>query len=254
MSVPQGSLAILRAGPCGCRVDHQPVPRMKIEHKIKHATWLRAAVLGANDGIVSVACLLLTVAMAQAETSTILLTGVAGLVSGALSMAAGEYVSVCAQRDTERAALAEEQSELEKDFQSEVSELAKLYAGRGLRPAFAQKVAQQLMAHDALDAHAREELGINDYATARPVLAALSSALSFAFGAALPLLAVVVVPGGLLPQGVVVTSLCALVLLGAMSARAGGAPVGRSIVRIVCWSSAAMAVTAGIGHVLGVSL
>jgi VIT1/CCC1 family predicted Fe2+/Mn2+ transporter len=220
-------------------------------HRTDRIGWLRAAVLGANDGIVSTASLVLGVAAASASHSSILLTGVAGLVAGAMSMAAGEYVSVHSQADTEGADLAREQAELDADPAAEHRELSAIYAGRGLDTELSRQVATQLMAHDALGAHARDELGISDTLSARPVQAALASAASFAAGAALPLAVTALVPGPGLIGWVAATSLLFLALLGALAARAGGARMGLGAWRVGFWGALAMAITAGVGALFG---
>ncbi|MBQ0921374.1 MAG: VIT family protein [Hydrogenophaga sp.] len=220
-------------------------------HRTDRIGWLRAAVLGANDGIVSTASLVLGVAAASADHSSILLTGVAGLVAGAMSMAAGEYVSVHSQADTEGADLAREQAELDADPAAEHRELSAIYAGRGLDAELSRQVATQLMAHDALGAHARDELGISDTLSARPVQAALASAASFAAGAALPLAVTALVPGPGLIGWVAATSLLFLALLGALAARAGGARMGLGAWRVGFWGALAMAITAGVGALFG---
>jgi VIT1/CCC1 family predicted Fe2+/Mn2+ transporter len=220
-------------------------------HAIARIGWLRAAVLGANDGIVSTACLVLGVAASGASRSAILLAGLAGLTAGAMSMAAGEYVSVSSQADTEKAALAEEKAELRADPQDELEELVRIYMERGLDRATAQAVASQLTAHDALAAHARDELGITDAATARPLQAAAASAVTFSIGAAMPLITVLLVPDAALPAAVVGSALMFLMLLGWMGARAGGAPAGRAVMRVAFWGAVAMAVTWGIGRLAG---
>jgi VIT1/CCC1 family predicted Fe2+/Mn2+ transporter len=220
-------------------------------HRTDRIGWLRAAVLGANDGIVSTASLVLGVAAASADHSSVLLTGVAGLVAGAMSMAAGEYVSVHSQADTEEADLAREQAELDADPAAEHRELSAIYAGRGLDAELSRQVATQLMAHDALGAHARDELGISDTLSARPVQAALASAASFAAGAALPLAVVALVPGPGLIGWVAGTSLLFLALLGALAARAGGARMGLGAWRVGFWGALAMAITAGVGALFG---
>jgi VIT1/CCC1 family predicted Fe2+/Mn2+ transporter len=220
-------------------------------HRTERIGWLRAAVLGANDGIVSTASLVVGVASAQATHGAILVAGVAGLVAGAMSMAAGEYVSVHSQADTERADLERERRELEADETSERNELAAIYVKRGLDPALARQVAEQLMAHDALGAHARDELGISDTVSARPLQAALASAASFAVGAALPLGVATVAPlAGLIPL-VAGTSLVFLALLGALAARAGGARMAVGALRVTFWGALAMGLTAGIGALFG---
>ena len=223
-------------------------------HRSERIGWLRAAVLGANDGIVSTASLVVGVAAASAETGTVLMTGVAGLVAGAMSMAAGEYVSVHSQADTEQADLARERAELEKDRPAEQRELAAIYVTRGLAPALAKQVAEQLMAHDAIGAHARDELGISTTLAARPVQAALASAASFAVGAALPLAVVWLAPGRNLIIWVSAMSLAFLVLLGVVAARAGGAGVVASAARVTFWGALAMAITAGVGSLFGAAV
>lgn len=220
-------------------------------HRSDRIGWLRAAVLGANDGVVSTASLVVGVAAAQASSGQVLLTGVAGLVAGAMSMAAGEYVSVHSQADTEQADLARERTDLDKDPVAEQRELAAIYIGRGLAPALAGEVATQLMAHDAIGAHARDELGISATLGARPVQAALASAASFAVGAALPLAVVALVPSAGLLGWVTSTSLVFLALLGVVAARAGGAGMLASAVRVVFWGALAMALTAGVGRLFG---
>ena len=220
-------------------------------HRIEHIGWLRAAVLGANDGIVSTACLLVGVASAQLDHRTILLTGVAGLVAGAMSMATGEYISVHSQADTEHAALAQESVELASDYHGEHRELTAIYVRRGLDPALAGQVAKELMAHDALGAHARDELGISDTNGARPLQAALFSAVSFSIGAFIPLLAAAIAPSAYLPFAIAVTALIALAFLGGLAAKAGGAGITTGIVRVTFWSTLAMLVTSGVGLMLG---
>ncbi|MGY4398308.1 VIT1/CCC1 family predicted Fe2+/Mn2+ transporter [Sphingomonas sp. UYAg733] len=216
-------------------------------HLVKNIGWLRAAVLGANDGIVSTASLIVGVAAAQTSQSSILLTGVAGLVAGAMSMAAGEYVSVSSQSDTENADRAREQSELSEEPEAERRELAAIYRHRGLDAALALQVADQLMAKDALGAHMRDELGITDDLAARPVQAALASAASFAAGAILPVLLVLLFSGEALIEAVVAASLVLLTALGAVGARVGGANQWRGAFRVTFWGALAMAATAGIG-------
>lgn len=215
--------------------------------------WLRAAVLGANDGIVSTASLVVGVAAAGAGSESILIAGVAGLVAGAMSMAAGEYVSVSSQADTERADLDREREELATDPKREHAELAAIYVGRGLDPGLAAAVATQLMAHDALGAHARDELGISEELTARPVQAALASAGTFSVGAALPLLIVLLAPAPVLLWAVSGSSLLFLALLGSLAARAGGASLITAAARVTFWGALAMALTAGIGALFGVA-
>ena len=225
------------------------------KHAERHVTarisWLRAAVLGANDGIVSTASLILGVAAAHASHASILVTGAAGLVAGAMSMAAGEYVSVHSQADIENAELAKEQLELHTDSEGEHKELAAIYVGRGLDQTLATQVAAQLMAHNALDAHARDELGITDALRAQPLQAALASALSFSIGAALPILVVAISPRAVLIFSVFLSALIFLLLLGGVAARVGGANVLTGALRIGFWSALAMAITAGVGVLLG---
>ncbi len=229
-----------------------------MRHPEKHRThrigWLRAAVLGANDGIVSTASLIVGVAAADANRSSILVAGVAGLVAGAMSMAAGEYVSVSSQSDTERADLEREREELATDCEHEHAELAAIYVARGLDAELANKVATQLTAKDPLGAHARDELGISDTLSARPVQAALASAGTFAVGAAMPLLLVLFVPVTALVWTVSGSSLFFLVLLGSLAARAGGSPVWKSVARVTFWGALAMALTAGVGALFGATL
>lgn len=220
-------------------------------HLVARIGWLRAAVLGANDGIVSTASLIVGVAAASAATSEVLVAGVAGLVAGAMSMAAGEYVSVSSQSDTEQADLARERAELSSQPEFEREELTRIYMDRGVDADLARQVADQLMAKDALTAHARDELGISEVTAARPIQAALTSAATFAVGAALPLSMVVLLPGSLLVAGVSIASLIFLALLGAIGARAGGASVVRATVRVTFWGALAMALTAGIGSIFG---
>lgn len=220
-------------------------------HLVERIGWLRAAVLGANDGIVSTASLIVGVAAAAASTSDVLVAGVAGLVAGAMSMAAGEYVSVSSQSDTEQADLARERGELASQPDFEREELAQIYVERGLDQALARQVADQLMARDALGAHARDELGMSEVTAARPIQAAFTSAATFAAGAALPLLAAVLMPRSMLIAGVSVASLVFLALLGAIGARAGGARIGKAMARVTFWGAVAMALTAGIGAIFG---
>ncbi|WNM62160.1 VIT1/CCC1 transporter family protein [Candidatus Nitrospira neomarina] len=228
---------------------------MRVRHREHHRTervgWLRAAVLGANDGIVSTASLLLGVSSANATHGDVLIAGVAGLVAGAMSMAAGEYVSVQSQADTEEADLALEHRELLLDPSGEHKELAALYVGRGLDPALAKQVATQLMAHDAIGAHARDELGISENLSARPIQAALASAGSFAIGAALPLVTATIVPETSLIPVVTGTSLVFLAGLGGLAAHAGGASVMTGAMRVTFWSALAMGLTAGVGTLFG---
>jgi len=220
-------------------------------HRTQRIGWLRAAVLGANDGIVSTASLIVGVAAAEASRSSVLVAGMAGLVAGAMSMAAGEYVSVSSQADTENSDLERERNELATDGESEHAELAAIYVARGLDLELAKQVATQLMDRDALGAHARDELGISDTLSARPVQAAFASAGSFTVGAVLPLLLVIFAPRPALVWTVSGSSLLFLALLGALAARAGGSPVWRSVVRVTFWGALAMALTAGVGALFG---
>jgi len=222
-------------------------------HRTHRIGWLRAAVLGANDGIVSTASLVLGVAAAGASANSLLVAGVAGLVAGSMSMAAGEYVSVSSQADTETADLNRERLELAADPVHEHEEMTAIYVGRGLDKTLAAQVATQLMAKDALGAHARDELGISEMLTAQPIQAAFASALTFATGAALPLLVVLLAPRHLLPWVVAGSSLLFLALLGALSARVGGASVAIAAVRVTFWGALAMALTAGVGLLFGVT-
>jgi vacuolar iron transporter family protein len=223
------------------------------KHRTHRIGWLRAAVLGANDGIVSTASLIMGVAAAGASSKSILIAGVAGLVAGAMSMAAGEYVSVSSQSDTERADLDRERKELATDPKHEHEELSAIYIGRGLDAGLAAEVATQLMKHDALGAHARDELGISETLTARPVQAAFASAGTFSVGAVLPLLVVLLVPAPAIMWAVSVSSLLFLALLGSLAARAGGASVMTSAIRVTFWGALAMALTAGVGALFGVA-
>ncbi len=227
-----------------------PLP-LRERHRIARIGWLRAAVLGANDGILSTASLVLGVASAHGSHNSVLVAGVAGLVAGAMSMAAGEYVSVHSQADTEQADLNLERAELKTDDLGEHKELAAIYVARGLEPALAKTVAQQLMAHNALDAHARDELGISLTGIARPVQAAMASAASFAVGAAMPLLVTALAPQPALIALVAGTSLVFLSFLGGLAARAGGAGVMVAAIRVTFWGALAMGVTAGIGALFG---
>lgn len=226
----------------------------KESHLVERIGWLRAAVLGANDGIISTASLILGVASASASQSDVLLTGVAGLVAGAMSMAAGEYVSVSSQADAEHADLRREAGELASQPDFEHQELADIYVARGVEPALAGEVASQLMARDALGAHARDELGISDHAMARPLQAAVASAAMFSGGAIAPLAVVPLAPPALLVPLVAAVSILGLIVLGALGARAGGAPVGRSVVRVTFWGILAMALTAGVGALMGTAV
>tara|TARA_E500000331_G_scaffold115998_1_gene113271 strand:+ start:8185 stop:8877 length:693 start_codon:yes stop_codon:yes gene_type:complete len=222
------------------------------DHRTHRVGWLRAAVLGANDGIVSTASLIVGVAAANTSHENVLLAGVAGLAAGAMSMAAGEYVSVSSQADTERADIEIERKALEEDEEVEKQELAGIYVSRGLEPTLAKQVAEQLMNHDALGAHARDEIGISESVVARPIQAALSSAITFTIGAMLPLLVAWVTAGPQQVPAVVIASLVFLAMLGAIAARAGGAPVGVGVMRVTFWGAMAMAATAGIGRLFDV--
>ncbi|MEL6258585.1 MAG: VIT family protein [Pseudomonadota bacterium] len=225
------------------------------EHHYIHRTgWLRAAVLGANDGILSTSSLMIGVAAAAASFSDVLLAGIAALVAGALSMAAGEYVSVSSQSDTERADLEIEKRALKENPEGEHEELADIYVRRGLSEHLAQQVAQELMRTNALEAHARDELGISDLTKARPLQAAVSSALSFSVGAALPIIVALIAPYTHVGVAIGISSLLGLALLGVLSARAGGAPVMRAVIRIVLWGVGAMALTALVGRLFGVAV
>lgn len=226
----------------------------KEQHKLGQIGWLRAAVLGADDGIVSTASLLLGVAAGGATHGNLVLAGVAGLVSGAMSMAAGEYVSVSSQSDSEKAALAKERHELATQSQAEHVELARIYVSRGVEPKLASQVAQQLMAHDALEAHARDELGITETARPQPVRAAVASAGSFAIGAVVPVGVAWLVPLEALTPSVVGVSAGLLALLGGVAARAGGASPVRGAMRVLVWGGLAMAVTYGIGALVGTAV
>ncbi len=219
----------------------------KERHRTGRIGWLRATVLGANDGILSTSSLVLGVAAAQTTRSNVLVAGVAGLVAGAMSMAAGEYVSVHSQSDSEEAELQLERAELEEDDKGEHKELMAIYVARGLEPSLAKQVAEQLMAHDALGAHARDELGISETLRARPIQAAFASAASFAGGAAMPILVTAMAPAARLIPFVSITSLMFLALLGGLAARAGGAKVLIGAVRVTFWGALAMALTAGVG-------
>jgi len=225
--------------------------RKKEQHLTGRIGWLRATVLGANDGILSTSSLVLGVAASHATHGGVVIAGVAGLVAGAMSMAAGEYVSVHSQADTERADLDRERRELKADDKGEHKELAAIYVARGLHPALAKEVAQQLMAHDALDAHARDELGISETIRARPLQAALASAASFAVGAGMPLLVTAVSPTAMLIPLVAGTSLVFLAVLGGLAAHAGGAGVTMGAMRVTFWGAMAMAVTASVGALFG---
>lgn len=224
----------------------------KEKHRLERVGWLRAAVLGANDGIVSTAALIVGVAAAGTDTKTILLSGIAGLLAGAMSMAAGEYVSVHTQADAEDAVLLQEREELRDAPEAELRELTAIYTGRGLEPALARQVAEQLTAHDALGAHARDELGITEQLAPRPIQAALSSAASFTVGAALPLALVPLFPLSSLVLAISIATLALLAVLGAVSARAGGADMLKGSLRVTFWGALALAVTASMGAVFGV--
>ncbi|GAB3503370.1 VIT family protein [Curvibacter fontanus] len=228
--------------------------RHRETHRFGHIGWLRAAVLGANDGIVSTASLIVGIAATQAGKSEVLVSGVAALVAGAMAMAAGEYVSVSSQADTERADLAKERFELASVPERELAELAAIYVARGVEPGLAAEVARQLTANDALGAHARDELGHAEATAARPAVASLASAGSFAAGAALPILVVVLLPASGLMVGVSLSSLVFLAGLGSLAAYAGGASVSRAALRIVGWGASAMAVTALVGRLVGAPL
>ncbi|MBB6469527.1 VIT1/CCC1 family predicted Fe2+/Mn2+ transporter [Aminobacter lissarensis] len=229
--------------------------RLHVEnHLVSRIGWLRAAVLGANDGIVSTASLIVGVASAAAPTSQVLVAGIAGLVAGAMSMAAGEYVSVSSQSDTENADLDREREELRTQPEFEREELAQIYVKRGLEAGLARQLADQLMAKDALAAHAHDELGISEMTTARPIQAALTSAATFSVGAAMPLLMVLISPASMLVMGVTVASLLFLALLGAIGAKAGGANILRATLRVTFWGAFAMALTAGIGVLVGTAV
>ncbi len=230
------------------------LPKHAEHHLVGRIGWLRAAVLGANDGILSTASLISGVAAANGTHTSVLIAGIAGLVSGAMSMAAGEYVSVSSQADTENAELTRERDELRAYPKAELEELAQIYAKRGVELHLARKVAEQLMAKDALGAHARDELGISEITTARPIQAALTSAATFASGAAMPLLATILAPQGAIIPVVTAASLICLAALGAIGAKAGGANFWRAAVRVVFWGAFAMALTAGIGKLVGTSL
>jgi VIT1/CCC1 family predicted Fe2+/Mn2+ transporter len=223
-------------------------------HSVSRIGWLRAAVLGANDGIVSTSSLIVGVAASDASRGSVLIAGVAALAAGAMSMAAGEYVSVSSQSDTERADLARETKELATQPAAEREELADIYVRRGLDPDMALQVADQLMVRDALGAHARDELGISEVSTARPLQAAFASAVTFSVGAAAPLLVIPLTPLNLLVPIVALVSVVCLAILGVLGARAGGAPIGRSVARVVFWGVLAMALTAGIGKLFGTSV
>jgi VIT1/CCC1 family predicted Fe2+/Mn2+ transporter len=226
-------------------------PRHSEHHLVERLGWLRASVLGANDGVLSTSSLIIGVAAAHGTHSSILVAGLAGLVAGAMSMAAGEYVSVSSQADSEKADIARERQELTDNLPGELRELAAIYVKRGLDPALATRVAEQLMAHDALGTHARDELGISDTTAARPVQAALASAASFAIGAALPLLVALLTPEKFVAEAVAAASLLFLALLGVVGALTGGANAFKAAIRVTFWGALAMAVTAAIGALFG---
>jgi vacuolar iron transporter family protein len=228
--------------------------RHREQHRSERIGWLRAAVLGANDGIVSTASLVVGVAAAEAQPQQVLVAGVAGLVAGALSMAAGEYVSVSSQADTERADITREKRELVTQPQAEEDELTGIYARRGLEPELARTVARRLMAKDALAAHARDELGLTEELAARPLQAALASAATFAVGAGVPVLTILVAPASRLSLAVSIVSLICLAALGAIAARTGGAPVAIGAARVAFWGALAMAITAAIGRLFGTTV
>ena len=220
-------------------------------HHSERIGWLRAAVMGANDGILSTASLILGIAAAGATGSTVVITGIAGLVAGAMAMAAGEYVSVSSQADTEEADLVREGKELDTDDKFERAELAGIYVSRGLDPSLARQVADQLMVHDALGAHARDEIGISEIHHARPVLAAFTSAGTFAVGAALPIIVVLIAPANMLAASIVGTTLVFLAILGSLAARVGGASPTVGALRVTFWGAFAMALTYGVGALFG---
>jgi VIT1/CCC1 family predicted Fe2+/Mn2+ transporter len=228
--------------------------RHREQHRSTRIGWLRAAVLGANDGIVSTASLVVGVAAAEASPQQVLVAGVAGLVAGALSMAAGEYVSVSSQADTEQADITREKGELATQPQAEEDELTGIYVRRGLEPDLARTVARRLMAKDALGAHSRDELGLTEELAARPLQAALASAATFAVGAAVPILTVLLAPAGRLSFVVSIVSLICLAALGAIAARAGGAPAANGAARVAFWGALAMALTAAVGRLFGTTV
>ena len=223
-------------------------------HKVQHLGWLRAAVMGANDGIISTASLMMGIAATQTSTHAVLITGVAGLVAGALSMAAGEYVSVRSQADTEAADIERETQELAEYPAAELRELTEIYVARGLTRELAQQVATQLTAHDALAAHARDELGIVEFLQARPLQAAITSAATFAVGAFIPLVTAWLVPDKYLITAVAASSLVSLAVLGGLAANVGGASKFKGALRVCCWGAVAMALTGAVGHLFGVQL
>lgn len=223
-------------------------------HRINRNSWLRASVMGANDGIVSVSSLMLGFIASNADNHTIVLAGLAGLVAGAMSMAAGEYVSVQSQKDTEQADLAQEAQELERNYEYELQELAAIYTDRGLSPALADQVAKELMEKDALGAHARDELGLHEISRARPLQAAFSSAAAFSIGAGMPLVSALLLPQAWLFGGVIAITLLALIILGSLAAWTGGASIVRGASRVLIWGALAMAATSLIGHFFGISV
>jgi VIT1/CCC1 family predicted Fe2+/Mn2+ transporter len=227
------------------------IPGHLEHHVVARLGWLRAAVLGANDGLLSTSSLIIGVASAQGTHQSVLIAGISGLVAGAMSMAAGEYVSVSSQSDSERADIRREREALSDNRDGELRELAGIYVKRGLDKALASQVAEQLMAHDALGAHARDELGISDVTTARPIQAGLASAAAFSVGAALPLLLVLVTPNSFVVEAVSIASLLFLALLGVVGAKTGGSSMLKAAIRVTFWGALAMAVTAGIGAVFG---
>ena len=231
--------------------DKRMSKRHQEQHRTERIGWLRAAVLGANDGIVSTASLVVGVAASHAARGDVLVAGIAGLVAGAMSMAAGEYVSVSSQADTEQADLTRERKELDSDWQYEMEELTAIYMARGLEPALAKQVVEQLMAHDALATHARDELGISDSLSARPIQAAFASAASFMVGAVMPLIVILVVPESSLVIVVSSVSLVFLALLGALAANVGGSPRIKGAVRVTFWGALAMGLTAIVGSLFG---
>ncbi|WP_298219871.1 VIT family protein [Halothiobacillus sp.] len=223
-------------------------------HRINRNSWLRASVMGANDGIVSVSSLMLGFIASNADNQTIVLSGLAGLVAGAMSMAAGEYVSVQSQKDTEQSDLEQEAHELERNYEYELQELATIYRDRGLSPALAEQVAKELMEKDALGAHARDELGLHEISRARPLQAALSSAAAFSIGAGMPLVSALLLPQAWLFSGVITITLLALIILGSLAAWTGGASIVRGASRVLIWGALAMAATSLIGHFFGISV
>jgi VIT1/CCC1 family predicted Fe2+/Mn2+ transporter len=223
-------------------------------HRTAHIGWLRAAVLGANDGLISTSSLVMGVAASGSARPAVLIAGIAGLVAGSMSMAAGEYVSVSSQADTEAADLARERRELASSPDAEKDELTSIYIGRGLTAELAAEVAEQLMAKDALEAHARDELGLSEISTARPLQAAITSALTFAAGALLPVLIAAVAPSSSLAWAVPASTIALLAILGGIAARVGAAPIGRGALRVMFWGALAMAISAGVGRLFGTTL